>query len=195
MAENKQYYRTHRAIQSAFLLLLSRKSFEKITVQDILDNTPVSRATFYKHFRDKYEIAEKIQEEILLARKELRETLEQVHPSDLGLLVERYGARYREMVQLMLRVRTEQVDLPLALDLGSREYYMETSESPTKELEARVYGAAISAFLVAQMDGSFKLPVEQVPGVMLPVALQLLGLPNDPDVTAVIMDKYRKKFG
>lgn len=195
MAENKQYYRTHRAIQSAFLSLLSRKSFEKITVQDILDNTPVSRATFYKHFRDKYEIAEKIQEEILLARKELRETLAQVHPSDLGLLVERYGARYREMVQLMLRVRTEQVDLPLALDLGSREYYMETSESPTKELEARVYGAAISAFLVAQMDGSFKLPVEQVPGVMLPVALQLLGLPNDPDVTAVIMDKYRKKFG
>ena len=195
MAENKQYYRTHRAIQSAFLTLLSRKPFEKITVQDILDNTPVSRTTFYKHFRDKYEIAEKIQEEILQARKELRETLAQVHPSDLAVLLERYAARYREMGQRMLSVRTDQVDLPLALDLGSREYYLEASESPTKELEARIYGAAISAFLVAQLDGSFKLPVGQARDVMLPVALHLLGLPNDPDVTNVIMEKYSQKFG
>ena len=97
MTENKQYYRTHRAIQSAFLTLLSRKSFEKITVQDILDSTPVSRATFYKHFRDKYEIAEKIQEELLDARKELRRNLTQVHPQDLQVLVERYAAQYREM--------------------------------------------------------------------------------------------------
>ena len=100
MTANKQYYRTHRAIQSAFLTLLSRKPFEKITVQDILDNTPVSRATFYKHFKDKYEIAEKIQEEILDARKELRQNLTQVHPGDLSVLVERYAARYKDMGQL-----------------------------------------------------------------------------------------------
>ena len=82
------------------MTLLSRKPFEKITVQDILDNTPVSRATFYKHFKDKYEIAEKIQEEILDARKELRQNLTQVHPGDLSVLVERYAARYKDMGQL-----------------------------------------------------------------------------------------------
>ena len=195
MTANKQYYRTHRAIQSAFLTLLSQKPFEKITVQDILDNTPVSRATFYKHFRDKYEIAEKIQEDILQARKELRETLPQVYPSDLKLLAERFGAHYKEMGKLMLNVRTDQVDLPAALDKGSQEYYLETSDSPTKELEARVYGAAVSTFLVALLDSSFKLPVEQAYDVMLPVALHLLGLQGDPDVTKVITEKHSRKFG
>ena len=192
---DRRQQKTRSAIFQAFSELLSQKSYSKITVQDILDNTPVSRATFYKHFRDKYEIAEKIQEEILQARKELRETLAQVHPSDLAVLLERYAARYREMGQRMLSVRTDQVDLPLALDLGSRDYYLEASASPTKELEARIYGAAISAFLVAQLDGSFKLPVGQARDVMLPVALHLLGLPNDPDVTNVIMEKYSQKFG
>ena len=41
--------------------LLKTKPFEKITVQDILDETPVTRSTFYKHYHDKYEIAEKMQ--------------------------------------------------------------------------------------------------------------------------------------
>ena len=49
MTGNIQYLRTDRAIQSALLSLLGKKPFEKITVQDILDETPVSRATFYKH--------------------------------------------------------------------------------------------------------------------------------------------------
>ncbi|MBQ8236686.1 MAG: TetR family transcriptional regulator [Oscillospiraceae bacterium] len=195
MTANKQYYRTHRAIQSAFLTLLSRKPFEKITVQDILDNTPVSRATFYKHFKDKYEIAEKIQEEILDARKELRENLSQVHPGDLSVLVERYATRYMDMGRLLLHVRTNQVDLPLALDLGSREHYLSNSESPTRELEARIYGAAVSAMLVAILEDSHQFPVEQMPMIMLPVVLHLLGLPDDPDVTRVIREKYSRKYG
>lgn len=194
MTENKQYLRTHRAIQGAFLTLLSRKPFDKITVQDILENTPVSRATFYKHFRDKYEIAEKLQDEILTARKELRAALAQARSGDLAVLMERYAARYMEMGQLLLSVRTDRVDLPLALDMCSREYYMENSESPNKELEAKIYGAAISAFLVALLDGSFQLRPEQAKDVMLPVALHLLGLPNDPDVAAVILEKNEKKF-
>lgn len=190
MSETKQYCRTHRAIQNAFLSLLSQKPFEKITVQDILDQTPVSRATFYKHFHDKYEIAEQIQDEILRARKELRDSLAQVHPGDMGLLVENFTARYRDMSQQMLNVCTEQVNLPQALDLGSRAYYLESAQSPNRELEARIYGAAISSLLVAMLESRDTLPLEQTREIMLPVALQLLGLPDDPDVTKVVMEKY-----
>ena len=50
MQTNPQYIRTDKAIKQALITLLKNKPFEKITVQDILDETPVTRSTFYKHF-------------------------------------------------------------------------------------------------------------------------------------------------
>ena len=56
MQQNPQFLRTDKAIKQALIHLLNVKPFEKITVQDILDETPVTRSTFYKHFHDKYEM-------------------------------------------------------------------------------------------------------------------------------------------
>lgn len=36
--------------------LLEIKSFEKITIQNITDNCQLTRATFYRHFKDKYDL-------------------------------------------------------------------------------------------------------------------------------------------
>lgn len=47
---------TKNIISNAMFGLLQRKPFEEITVQLILDEAKVSRATFYRHFRDKYEL-------------------------------------------------------------------------------------------------------------------------------------------
>ena len=47
--------KTHKALIGAFLELLKEHKFEKITVNEICDLAMVRRATFYKHFGDKYE--------------------------------------------------------------------------------------------------------------------------------------------
>lgn len=47
--------KTHKALINAFLELLEEKRFENITVNEICDLAMVRRATFYKHFGDKYE--------------------------------------------------------------------------------------------------------------------------------------------
>lgn len=47
---------TKRIIVEAMRKLLKTRKFEKITVQDVLDEAHVSRGTFYRHFKDKYEI-------------------------------------------------------------------------------------------------------------------------------------------
>ena len=47
--------KTHMALTDAFLSLLNQKRFDNITVAEICDNAMVRRATFYKHFGDKYE--------------------------------------------------------------------------------------------------------------------------------------------
>lgn len=54
-----------RTIINAFVSLSKSCSFDKITVQMILDEAFISRYTFYRYFPDKYAIAEQIQSELL----------------------------------------------------------------------------------------------------------------------------------
>ena len=48
--------RTERDILMAFNRLIARRDVEKITTQMIADEAGVSRATFYRYFRDKYDV-------------------------------------------------------------------------------------------------------------------------------------------
>ena len=189
MTGNIQYLRTDRAIQSALLSLLGKKPFEKITVQDILDETPVSRATFYKHFHDKYEIVEKIQDEILHTHTELRNSLAQATPDQFPSLMERFSLRYREICQLLMKVQTERVNLPMALVEESRQYYLSTTNSPMKELEARIYAAAVTSMMVALLDEKEDYPLDQLFNATTAVAMRMVGLPDDADLKDLIQQK------
>ena len=46
--------RTRNLILKSFSELLAEKNFENISVQDVTDKAEINRATFYKHFVDKY---------------------------------------------------------------------------------------------------------------------------------------------
>ena len=55
MAEKKEYrsaLRSRRMIREAFLSLLREKSFEKITVTDVVNRADINRSTFYAHYPD-----------------------------------------------------------------------------------------------------------------------------------------------
>ncbi len=47
--------RTYEQLTASLVSLLSTKSFEELSVSEICDHAQVHRATFYKHFDDKYE--------------------------------------------------------------------------------------------------------------------------------------------
>ena len=47
--------RTHEQLTASLIDLLSKKSFEELSVSEICEAANVHRATFYKHFNDKFE--------------------------------------------------------------------------------------------------------------------------------------------
>ncbi len=51
---------TRRAILDAFLRVLAKKPFRKITVRDIVEECEVNRTTFYYYFQDIYAIVEEL---------------------------------------------------------------------------------------------------------------------------------------
>lgn len=61
---DRRQKRTREAIFQAFTGLLSEKSFEKITVGEILERADVGRATFYAHFETKDFLLKELCEEL-----------------------------------------------------------------------------------------------------------------------------------
>ena len=55
--------RTHHFLQEAMGELITEKGFEAIAVGDIAQRAMINRATFYRHYQDKYDLVTRIFEE------------------------------------------------------------------------------------------------------------------------------------
>ncbi len=53
--EDLRVRKTKKALFDAFIKLLSQKPFDEITVNELCDEAGVRRATFYKHYADKFD--------------------------------------------------------------------------------------------------------------------------------------------
>lgn len=98
--------RTRRALREAFLALIAEKGFDAIIVQEIADRAMINRVTFYKHYRDKYDLLEQTMQELLSELSPSVETLLQ-RPADQAVFdalvrwlehVARYASFYRTML-------------------------------------------------------------------------------------------------
>jgi AcrR family transcriptional regulator len=80
--------RTRSLILQAFGALLAEKGFEAISVQDVTDKAEINRATFYKHFVDKYALLDYTIKELFKKEIEKR-TLDACHytPENLRSLI------------------------------------------------------------------------------------------------------------
>ena len=127
--EEKTYLRiikTRKALCDAFLVLLSEKRFEDITVGELCDRAMVRRATFYKHYADKYEFfsffIRQYEETFSLDAKEhQKDSLPDYSSFMFGKCIQ-FLREHHEIVQSMLNSNM----LPVMLDLFTEEIYRNT---------------------------------------------------------------------
>lgn len=75
--------KTKQALSNSFIDLLKEKTFESITVNELCDRAMVRRATFYKHYADKYDfLIDYIREQSAQFRRELVQRHEGNTPAD-----------------------------------------------------------------------------------------------------------------
>lgn len=73
--------RTRLFIRNAFFDLIREKGFEAVTIGDITERAMINRSTFYRHYRDKFDLAEKCLDEPFNALLKEMETLKEA-PGD-----------------------------------------------------------------------------------------------------------------
>jgi AcrR family transcriptional regulator len=56
--------RTRKMLRDAMIALAIQKGFEAVTVNDIVNLAMVNRATFYRHYQDKYDLVESYLDEL-----------------------------------------------------------------------------------------------------------------------------------
>ncbi len=173
MSQSPSFIRTDNAIMYAFISLLKEKSFEKITVQDILERTPVTRGTFYAHYHDKYEIAERMLEKYLENRSRVRAEVHR-HASVNSPTLRASSEINHDMINALLKIHTEKVDLRRAIESEFEKEYLETASSPTATIEARIFAQARAALEFAIYDDSVILTFKNTKDIIENVADSLL---------------------
>ncbi len=114
--------KTHRALTEAFWQMLAEKKFEDITVNELCERAMVRRATFYKHFADKYEFfAFIVRSKQAEFDAEIRQELDDTRPRSFYLGIIRRALDFlnsnEKLVQTVLGSNT----LPDVLDILSTQ--------------------------------------------------------------------------
>jgi len=66
--------RTRKLLRDALVQLMEQQRFETITVQAITDQAMINRATFYRHYQDKYDLLEHCMDDVV------EELMQQIRP-------------------------------------------------------------------------------------------------------------------
>jgi AcrR family transcriptional regulator len=104
--------RTHHFLQEAMIELVTEKGFDAITVGDIAERAMINRATFYRHYQDKYDLMAKIFEETTTQlvenmkpfRKDTRQS-EMENPPEIWIQFFEHIAEYARLYRAMLGKR------------------------------------------------------------------------------------------
>lgn len=191
MPNNPQFQRTDKAIMQAMVSLLKKKSFEKITVQDILEETPVTRATFYAHYHDKYEVVEKMLDQFLSGYGATGELIRAASEDTFYDTARSSFLANKEYARALIAVHTDRVDFTEAIMENHRKKYLASHNSSTARAEARIYAAARTALYHSFLQEEITdFSHEQITGIVLSAVLAILGLPeNDTETRAFLQRK------
>lgn len=155
--ESLQYRRIDKAILNAFIKISPKIPFEKMTVQDILDESLVSRYTFYVHFHDKYEVAERIQDNLyqqflLLIEQRFPAIDSQTFPapghSSVNQEVLDFFRKNEPEIRAIDNIHTETIDFAKKIKNVLSTHYLNGNEKrPTLTLESLIYSGSLSALM------------------------------------------------
>ena len=125
--------KTERSIEGALRRLLRERPLEDITVKEIVREAEVSKPTFYLHYADKYELAQKVGRQVVDSlTDEMRRELDMVERGDgAEAVLASFAANVDRLVdgmRVMANVPREVFDIDGETDRKVRESFRMATE-------------------------------------------------------------------
>ncbi|MGF0070185.1 TetR/AcrR family transcriptional regulator [Streptococcus suis] len=162
--------KTKENIISSFVILLGDKSFEKITIQDILDRSLINRSTFYRHFNDKYDLAKQINNQLIQQIQTLLKTRfgqknSYEHLSKEMNLEFHQLLTKREVFLAMISIQNNEINLKNELLKIIEEHYIRYLGKDA--LESQLFAALVLTTLTYRIQQNQVLSLEDIKETML----------------------------
>lgn len=160
--------KTLRAIKAAFYALRETKNVEQISVTELTRKAEISKATFYLHYHDIFDLSEKLKEEVIrsvMSRLEDPMELLTDSVSFMEKLVAALEAE-RETV-LLLFSGTQAAALPISLEASLKEYIF--AHAPHLRTDARV-----NVYLTYHIQGGYYAYMENVDTLGRPQVIAMI---------------------
>ena len=122
----KKITKTQKKFEESLLKLMKTKKFEAITVNDITELADVNRSTFYRYYLDKYELLEKIEDNILTHVFEYQSNIlnNVEHLNEIKILLGYNGSNsFRKKIRLTM------------IDIFKRTFNLADFNASTQEIE------------------------------------------------------------
>ncbi|WP_318508812.1 TetR/AcrR family transcriptional regulator [Bacillus sp. T3] len=137
------------AIKNAVIELMSEKSFDDITIQDIADRADVNRGTIYLHYTDKFDLLDKMIEEHMDNLRELCQSASELTFQEGNYVWYEYFERNYLFFSTMLASKGAPYFRSRFLDLVIQEFKAEVDTSVgnnrglSEEVILQFFGSAV----------------------------------------------------
>ena len=148
--------KTLRAIKAAFYSLRESKNVEQISVTELIQKAEISKATFYLHYHDIFDLSEKLKQEVIrnvFARLEDPMEILSNSVSFMEKLVDALEAEKENVLPLFSG--TQAAALPISLEASLKDYIF--SHAPHLKNDARV-----NVYLTYHIQGGYYAYMENV---------------------------------
>lgn len=131
--------KTKRSIKNAFLQLRAQKPLERITIRELAELAEISKATFYLHYKDIYDLSSQLQNEVI------QNILDCVIQPDIPLLdtVKLTQALFEAFIVHQGLIDTlfsgsQAAVLPSRIEQGIKEYVFRTTPGACDDINLNV---------------------------------------------------------
>lgn len=151
--------KTMKNIRESFISLLEHKNFNDITVQNILDTALINRTTFYKYYKDKYDLAEQLATEFLkLSKKYLDERFHDATDDDPIFIAKKIYTHLLTQKSFVLglwTIETEAVHVRKDFETLLKEYCKMYLLKNNNELMADYHSSLYSSIILTTIEWLF----------------------------------------
>ena len=121
--------KTYKALTDAFWQLLSEKKFEDVAVNELCDRAMLRRATFYKHFADKYEFfAFVVRGKQAEFDAQIRKQTDDSHQQSFYLGVIQHTLDFLNSNEKLVQTVLESEMLPTVMNILSRQITLDITQ-------------------------------------------------------------------